>query len=41
MNDFFNPKSPNWLGGNNVHNTAILLLGVGIAWKVGLFKFKK
>lgn len=31
-------KSPNWLGGNNVHNTLILLGVVAIAWKVGVFK---
>jgi hypothetical protein len=38
MNDFFNIKSPNYLGGNNVHNTlALALLGL-ISWKVGVFK---
>jgi hypothetical protein len=30
--------SPNWLFGNNVHNTLILLGVVAIAWKVGVFK---
>lgn len=30
--------SPNWLFGNNVHNTLILLGVVTIAWKVGVFK---
>jgi hypothetical protein len=38
MNGIFDIKSPNWLGGNNVHNT-LIILGVGlIAWKVGVFK---
>lgn len=33
MNDFFNIKSPNWLGGNNVHNT-LLIVGVALlVWK--------
>jgi hypothetical protein len=26
--DFFNIKSPNWLGGTNVHNT-LALVGIG------------
>ena len=38
MEGVFDIKSPNWLGGNNVHNTIqIVLLGV-IAWKLGVFK---
>lgn len=28
---FFDIKSPNWLGGNNVHNTLIIL---GVAYLV-------
>ena len=28
MNGIFDIKSPNWLGGNNVHNT-LIILGVG------------
>jgi hypothetical protein len=31
-------KSPNWLFGNNVHNTLILLGVVAIALKVKAFK---
>jgi len=31
-------QSPNFLGGNNVHNVIIIALSLGIAWKVGLFK---
>jgi hypothetical protein len=31
-------KSPNWLGGNNIHNTVAIVLLLGVAWKVGLFK---
>lgn len=31
-------KSPNFLGGNNIHNVIIIALSVGIAYKVGLFK---
>jgi hypothetical protein len=31
-------KSPNWLFGNNVHNTLILVGVVAIALKVGVFK---
>ena len=41
MKDVLNIKSPNFLGGNNVHNLATLALGLAIAWKVGVFKFKK
>jgi hypothetical protein len=31
-------KSPNFLGGNNVHNVIIIALCLGIGYKVGLFK---
>jgi hypothetical protein len=31
-------SSPNWLFGNNVHNTVTIVLLLGVAWKVGLFK---
>jgi len=41
MTGVFDIKSPNWLFGNNVHNTVqIVLLGL-IAYKVGAFAFKK
>jgi hypothetical protein len=33
MNGTFDISSPNWLGGNNVHNT-LIILGVGfLVWK--------
>jgi hypothetical protein len=33
MNGLLDIKSPNWLGGNNVHNT-LIILGVGfLVWK--------
>lgn len=33
MTGFFDLKSPNWLGGANVHNT-LLIAGVGfLVWK--------
>jgi hypothetical protein len=38
MNGLLDIKSPNWLGGNNVHNTLILVGVLAIAWKVGVFK---
>jgi len=38
MSGTFDISSPNCLGGNNVHNTLILLGVVAIAWKVGVFK---
>lgn len=38
MNGVLDIKSPNWLFGNNVHNTLILLGVVAIAVKVGVFK---
>lgn len=38
MSDFLDFKSPNFLGGNNVHNVLILGLLGAVAWKVGLFK---
>ena len=31
-------KSPNFLGGNNVHNAILIVLSLYIAYKVGLFK---
>lgn len=31
-------SSPNYLGGVNVHNTITIVLLLGVAWKVGLFK---
>jgi hypothetical protein len=31
-------KSPNWLGGVNVHNTITIALLVLVAYKVGAFK---
>lgn len=37
MNGFFDIKSPNWLGGNNVHNTITIALLGAIAYKM----FKK
>lgn len=38
MQDFFNIKSPNWLGGQNVHNTITIVLVALVAYKVGAFK---
>lgn len=38
MQDFFNIKSPNWLGGVNVHNTITIVLVGLVAYKVGAFK---
>jgi hypothetical protein len=38
MNDIFNIKSPNWLGGNNVHNTIQIGLLLLIAYKIGAFQ---
>jgi hypothetical protein len=38
MEGVFDIKSPNWLFGNNVHNTLILVGVVAIALKVGVFK---
>jgi hypothetical protein len=38
MEGFFDIKSPNWLGGNNVHNTLIIGLSLLVAYKVGAFK---
>lgn len=38
MSDYLNIKSPNWLGGTNVHNTITIVLALAIAWKVGVFK---
>ena len=38
MDGVFDIKSPNWLGGTNVHNTVQIVLLVLIAYKVGAFK---
>lgn len=38
MSDLFNIKSPNWLGGVNVHNTVTIGLLLLVAYKVGAFK---
>jgi hypothetical protein len=38
MEGFLDIKSPNWLGGTNVHNTIQIVLLVLIAYKVGAFK---
>jgi hypothetical protein len=38
MSDLFNIKSPNWLGGVNVHNTITIGLLVLVAYKIGAFK---
>ena len=38
MSDYLNIKSPNWLGGVNVHNTFTIDLLVLLAYKVGEFK---
>ena len=38
MEGVFDIKSPNWLGGTNVHNTVTIVLLVLVAVKVGAFK---
>jgi hypothetical protein len=38
MEGFLDIKSPNWLGGTNVHNTIQIVLLVLVAYKVGAFK---
>lgn len=38
MDGVFDIKSPNWLGGTNVHNTVQIVLLVLIAYKVGAFR---
>jgi len=38
MIDLFNIKSPNYLGGVNVHNTITIVLLALVAYKVGAFK---
>ncbi len=38
MSDYLNIKSPNWLGGVNVHNTITILLVAWVGYKVGAFK---
>jgi hypothetical protein len=38
MKDLLDYKSPNFLGGNNVHHVILIGLTVAIAIKVGVFK---
>ncbi len=38
MHPIIDLKSPNFLGGTNVHNLVIIGLAVAIAVKVGVFK---
>jgi hypothetical protein len=38
MEGFLDIKSPNWLGGTNVHNTVQIVLLVLVAYKVGAFR---
>jgi len=38
MDGVFDIKSPNWLGGTNVHNTVQIVLLVLVAYKVGAFR---
>jgi hypothetical protein len=38
MDGVFDIKSPNWLGGTNVHNTIQIVLLVLVAYKVGAFR---
>ena len=38
MEGVFDIKSPNWLGGTNVHNTIQIVLLVLVAYKVGAFR---
>ena len=38
MEGFLDIKSPNWLGGTNIHNTVQIVLLVLVAYKVGAFK---
>jgi hypothetical protein len=38
MNGTFDISSPNFLGGNNVHNVILIGLTLAIALKVGVFK---
>lgn len=33
MNGFFDPKSPNFLGGNNVHHVAIIAMLAYLTYK--------
>lgn len=33
MQGFFDIKSPNWLGGNNVHNTLVIAGVAYLVWK--------
>lgn len=34
MGDFLNIQSPNFLGGNNVHNVIIITLAAAAVWKL-------
>jgi hypothetical protein len=38
MSEYLNIKSPNWLGGTNVHNTITIGLLLLVAYKIGAFK---
>jgi len=38
MKDLLDIKSPNFLGGNNVHNLITIGLLTAVAWKCGVFK---
>ena len=38
MKEVLNFKSPNFLGGTNIHNMILIGLGLAIALKVGVFK---
>lgn len=38
MTDLLDIKSPNFLGGNNVHNVIQIALLLLVAYKVGAFK---
>jgi hypothetical protein len=38
MEGFLDIKSPNWLGGTNVHNTVQIVLLVLVAYKVRAFR---
>ena len=38
MGSFTDIKSPDFLGGSNVHSLILIGLSLGIAWKVGLFR---
>jgi hypothetical protein len=38
MTDLFNIKSPNFLGGQNVHSLAIIALGIALVIKTKAYK---